>query len=380
MRSTLRAALSRAEREELVVRNVAKLVDIPAYRRKPITPWTAEQTIAFLGAAYSHRWYGAYLMLLTYGMRRGEVLGLRWRDVDMDKGIIHVEQQLQRIGSELRIGEVKTEAGRRPLPIIPQVRDVLVDLAAKRYADGMAGTDDPPGDAENELVFLSSTGTPIDPKNFVRTFHQIREQAELPRITVHHTRHTAATLLKKLGVPARDAQLILGHSHITTTQQIYQHGDIEGQAHALERMGRLLTGGVAVKSAANTEFSTGESTILRALTPGGPSGARTHDTLLKSYILTEVILASTPNCGRVRTLAYAHILASVAVKNCCKTASQSHAGNSSASEWTHLLHLLRATEVQLMTLKSFPLTLLPSTRIRTDADTKHSETRKEPMT
>jgi integrase len=137
-----------------------------------------------------------------------------------------------------------------------------------------------------ELVFLSSVGTPIDPKNFVRAFHQIREKAGLRRITVHQTRHTEATLLKNLGVPARDAQLILGHAHVTTTQQLYQHGDLEGQTKALAQVERqLLTGGVAVNTAVNDEFSTGESAIIRALTPGGPTGNRTQDTLLKRQVL-----------------------------------------------------------------------------------------------
>lgn len=121
------------------------------------------------------------------------------------------------------------------------------------------------------LVFRSSVGTPIDPKNFVRTFHELRDKAGLPRITVHHTRHTAATILKNLGVPARDAQLILGHSHITTTQQLYQHADREGQVQALTQIEQqLLTAGVAVKTAVKRKFSTGESTKNRVLTPGGP--------------------------------------------------------------------------------------------------------------
>jgi integrase len=141
-------------------------------------------------------------------------------------------------------------------------------------------------DDDTALVFLSSTGTPIDPKNFVRAFHEIRRAADVPHITVHHTRHTAATLLKNLGVPARDAQLILGHAHVTTTQQLYQHGDIQRQARALAQVERQLTAaGVAAKSAANDSFSTGESAISRALTPGGPSGDRTHDTLLKRQVL-----------------------------------------------------------------------------------------------
>jgi integrase len=133
MRAVLRAALSRAEREELVVRNVAKLVDLPAWERKPIKPWTAEQAIRFLDAARSHRWAAAYTMLLAYGMRRGEVLGLRWCDIDFTECQIHVRQQLQRIGKTLQQGPVKTSAGRRDLPLIPIVGNELLHRAAERY-------------------------------------------------------------------------------------------------------------------------------------------------------------------------------------------------------------------------------------------------------
>src|SRR5690606_27001427 len=111
------------------------------------------------------------------------------------------------------------------------------------------------------------------------------------------------------------------------------------QTRALERVGQLLTEGAAANTAATPGFSTGESTKSHALTPGGPTGDRTQDTLLKSHVFTEVILTSTPNLGHVRMLAYAHILASVAVKNCCKTIPTGrHPGTSLVAEWIYLLH------------------------------------------
>lgn len=354
-RAVLRAALSRAEREELVLRNVAKLVDIPAYHRKTITPWTPEESATFLAAARNHRWYGAYLMVLSYGMRRGEVLGLRWRDVDLAHGVFRVEQQLQRVGGELKTGEVKTEAGRRILPLFAAAQDCLEDLYAERYgADPLPA---PPADDDGtcDLVFRSSSGTPTDPKNFVRTFHEISDEAGLPHIKLHHTRHTAATTLKNLGVPARDAQLILGHAHVTTTQQLYQHGDITGQTRALDQVGELLTGAVAVKTAAKFELSTGESTNIRALTPGGPGGDRTLDNLLKS-LLCEVSTGSpTPVIRRLRTRAYAHILGRVAVKYCC----QNPGPDSLLTEQVVILRALRRAESALLRDRSFPLSLLP---------------------
>jgi integrase len=105
VRSVLRAALSQAEREELVIRNVAKLVTLRAWKRKPIEPWSADEAVQFLVAAKSHRWYAAYVMLLVYGMRRGEALGLRWCDVDLAHNKIHIRQQLQRIGKSLEQGQ-----------------------------------------------------------------------------------------------------------------------------------------------------------------------------------------------------------------------------------------------------------------------------------
>ncbi len=285
IRSVLRAALSRAAREELILKNVAKLVEIPAWHRKPITPWTPDQAKTFLAAAETHRWYAGYLMLLSYGMRRGEVLGLRWGDVDFQQNQFKVEQQLQRIGSKLTAGPVKTEAGRRLLPLIPAVRDALLTRYIEAYGEEVPMDRPVPGTRASDYVLLSSTGTPVDPKNFVRTFHEIRTAAGLPRITVHHTRHTAATTLKNLHVPARDAQLILGHSHVTTTQQLYQHGDLQGQTKALARMGELLTADVAATTAVKIELSTGESAKNHAFTPGGPGGARTLDTLLKRQVL-----------------------------------------------------------------------------------------------
>ena len=359
IRSLLRAALNRAAREELVLKNVARLVEIPAWHRKPITPWTPEQSKAFLKAAGGHRWRVAYLMLLTYGMRRGEVLGLRWRDVDFSTDRLHIEQQLQRIGADLIQGPVKTEAGRRWLPLTPEVRDGLLTRHIEAYGEeasmGTGDTNPHPDD----LVFLSSTGTPVDPKNFVRTFHEIRDKAGLPRITVHHTRHTAATTLKDLGVPARDAQLILGHSHITTTQQLYQHGDIKGQTKALARVGEMLTATVAAKTAVKNALSTGESANLHAFTPGGPGGARTLDALLKRLLSSVSGVPRTPVIRRLRTRTYAQLFGWVAVKYCCKSDPHDTLQRpQGVADDLAILHLLRAFDGERLRYLCFPYNLI----------------------
>src|SRR5215813_4636309 len=183
MRTVLSSALSRAMREELVVRNVARLAELPTWERKPITPWTAAEARAFLDAAKRDPLYPAFVLLLLYGLRRGEVLGLRWRDIDEDDGEIRVRQQVQRINGELRLYPVKTAAGRRDLPLLPIAQTVL-DLrrqaqAADRAALGRAWLD-------NGLVFTTKTGRPVEPRNLVRSFHRICGGNKFRPIKVHH--------------------------------------------------------------------------------------------------------------------------------------------------------------------------------------------------
>ena len=112
------AALSRAVREELITRNVARLVELPAWAPRTIEPWSPAEALAFLTAAADDRLYPAFALLLLYGMRRGEVLGLPWQDIDLNRNILHVRTQLQRINGELHIGPVKTSAGARDLPLL----------------------------------------------------------------------------------------------------------------------------------------------------------------------------------------------------------------------------------------------------------------------
>jgi integrase len=115
MRQVLSAALTRATREELIGRNVARLVELPAWEPGEVHPWSADEALAFLQAAKSDPLHPAFVLLLLYGMRRGEVLGLRWQDVDLDVGVFRVRQQLQRVSGSLQAGPVKTKAGNRDL-------------------------------------------------------------------------------------------------------------------------------------------------------------------------------------------------------------------------------------------------------------------------
>jgi integrase len=238
MRQVLSAALTRATREELVSRNVARLAELPSWQPAEVQAWSADEALAFLRAARTDPLYPAFIFLLVYGMRRGEVLGLRWTDIDRDAAMIRVRQQLQRVDGRLQAGPVKTRAGNRDLPIVPLARQALVARQQKQEADreafGRAWQD-------GGLVFTTRSGLPVEPRNLVRSFRRICEDHEIRVITVHQLRHTTASLLKKLRVPPRDAQMILGHAQFTTTMQIYTHVDEDARNEALTELNDLLT-------------------------------------------------------------------------------------------------------------------------------------------
>jgi integrase len=237
MRQTLSTALSRAMREELVLRNVARLVELPTWEPGIITPWSSAEAMAFLAASADDPLSGAFILLLLYGMRRGEVLGLRWQDIDFDTKMIHIRQQIQRVQGELHIGPVKTRAGNRDLPLLGLAQNALARRKEVQAEDcaNLGRTW-----ADTGLVFTTGTGRPIEPRNLVRSFARICDHGGIRKISVHAIRHTTASLLKELRVPPRDAQVILGHANFSTTQQIYTHVDEAARFEAVTRLNRLL--------------------------------------------------------------------------------------------------------------------------------------------
>ncbi len=225
IRKVLSSALTRALREEFINRNVAQLVELPNYQPAEVHPWSLIEARRFLNAATNSPYAAAFFLLLFYGIRRGEVLGLRWEDVSFTEGVLRTRQQLQRVRKRLIIGPLKTRASKRDLPLLPAVAAVLT-----RHRKHSATS------PEHNLVFTTSKGTPTEPRNFVREYDRIIKANKLRRIKLHNLRHTTATLLKDSGVPDRDIQLIFGHARITTTQEIYQHSDMTSRRAGLSHV------------------------------------------------------------------------------------------------------------------------------------------------
>lgn len=237
MHGVLRNALQNAMREDLLTRNVAALVRAPQPPAREFTPWSVDEAVTFLGVAASHPLYAAFVLVITLGLRRGEVLGLGWDQVDLEEGAVRVRRQLQRVGGELRLGEVKTRRSGRVIPLpdlcVRALRRRKADQAAERLAAG-------DGWKDNGLVFTTRHGTPVEPRNMARAFDLLCEKAGLRRIRLHDTRHTCASLLAAAGVHPRTIMSILGHSQIGVTMNVYTHVTTEDQRTAVGLLGGLL--------------------------------------------------------------------------------------------------------------------------------------------
>jgi integrase len=235
--AVLRNALESAVREEIIPRNVAKLVQVPAPRYKINRGLTTQQARATLKAATEHRLGALYVLALFLGLRRGELLGLRWEDVDLDRATLEVVQTLQRVGGALRFVPPKTEDSRRTVPLPPVCVEALREHRKRQFADRAEAWPDWEDDG---LVFPSRRGTPMEPDNLRRSWYAIRKAAGLGQTRFHDLRHTCVTLLLDLGVPPHVVRDIVGHSDIEVTMTIYAHVSLEEKRNALRKLGDAL--------------------------------------------------------------------------------------------------------------------------------------------
>lgn len=240
IRSVLRAALNRAMKWNLIIRNPVILTDPVRQERRRVVPLTPETARAALSAAQGHRLQALFTLALFLGLRQGEVLGLRWIDVDLDGGALKIEQALQRVDGGLIFKAPKTEKSRRRLKLPPTLVAVL-----RAHHDRQAFERQVAGDQwqETGLVFTTQRGTPLDPRNILRWWQKLLEDAGLPRYTFHATRHTAVSLLIEQGVPLKVIQEILGHAVLSTTADVYGHLYPQAFDEAAAAMERALGAG-----------------------------------------------------------------------------------------------------------------------------------------
>lgn len=181
--------------------------------------------------------YTAYVLVLVLGLRRGEVLGLTWDRIDLNMGELYVDEQLQRARHQLVRRQTKTDSSDAPLPL-PELCVTALKLRKQQQDADREHT--AKAWIDTGLVFTTRHGTPIEPRNFNRSFDRRIGKANVPKITVHGTRKTCGSLLATLEVHPRVAMQILRHSKIALTMEIYTEVPSADTRAALKKLGQRL--------------------------------------------------------------------------------------------------------------------------------------------
>jgi integrase len=243
--NVLHKALETAVRWNLLPRNICDLVSPPRRKRFEIQPLGIEQVQQLLAAARDHRLEALFILALASGLRRGELIGLKWQDINFLTGMLQVRRILTRVPSKLPgkgyvEAEPKTEKGRRSILLPPFVIEALKQHRVKQLASKLKA-----GAAwqDHDYVFCTSIGTHLNPtRDVLDQLKALLKKAGLPDIRFHDLRHSSATMLLGMGVHPKIVQEILGHSQISMTMDTYSHVLPTMQREAMSKMNAALQG------------------------------------------------------------------------------------------------------------------------------------------
>lgn len=236
----LHRALDNAVRWNLVARNICDAVSPPRMIKHEIQPLTKEQAQKLLETAEGHRLEGLLTLALATGMRRGELLGLKWQDIDFDERSLQIRRTVTRIaGFGLVESEPKTSKSRRKVMLPQFVVDVLIQHRVHQGEDRLKA-----GAAwqENDIVFSNPRGGLIEPAHLLPRFQRLLREAGLPHIRFHDLRHSAATILLSMGAHPKVVQELLGHSQISMTMDTYSHVLPSMQREVMDRLNDMFEG------------------------------------------------------------------------------------------------------------------------------------------
>ena len=242
--ATRHKALADAVRGQLILpRNPAAFADPPRATRPEMRVWSAAELRTFLADTQQDRLATLWRFMAFTGVRRGEGLGLRWCDLDLERGRATICQTILPIGHRPTVGEPKTARGRRSVALDRGTVDAL-HVHRKRQVEQrlLVG----PDFRDHGLVFAHPDGQPLNPEYVSRRFQRLVRAAGLPSVRLHDLRHTHATLALPAGVPTRVLSGRLGHSAMAVTTDIYQHAIPDLEAAFAEQIALLVAPGAAL--------------------------------------------------------------------------------------------------------------------------------------
>lgn len=235
-----------AQRWGLVARNVADIAgeDAPRPVKREMTErvWSPAELCAFLGSVSEHRLFGLWILFATTGMRRGEVCGLRWAEVNLDAGRLTISRSRVVVNHQVIDSTTKTAASTRVIGLdaatVRALRAHRAQQATERLAWG-------PEYQATELVFTWENGAPLHPDLVTKTFKRLARAAGLRPIVVHGLRHSYASAALEAGVDTKIVSGRLGHSSVAITSDLYQHVRREVDQQAADQVAALILGGGA---------------------------------------------------------------------------------------------------------------------------------------
>ena len=239
-RATLRRALRMAEQDGLVARNVAAIAEGPKMGLREGRTMTPEQARRFLEACKGHRLGAAYSLALTLGLRRGEIIGLKWSDIDLKDGVVSlsIRRQLVRDRTGVHLSDLKTKGSRRTLHLSTPLVDLLEKHHHRQEAEALV-RGELWQNGEN-LIFTSTIGTFLDPEDFGKRVSAITTKAGLGHWSIHELRHSCASLLFAADVSLDAVADQLGHASIHVTKDVYIHLLPGSRAKTSKAMEELL--------------------------------------------------------------------------------------------------------------------------------------------
>ncbi len=223
------SAMDFAKEQRLILTNPTDGCALPKPAHKEMKTLSADQLAAFLREAKESGVFELYYIELATGLRRGELLGLKWSDIDFNQGVLHIRRQIARIGGEVVEAPLKTENSYRTLPIGADAVGILLEQRKRTHSD---------------YVFPSPKGGPISPDSVLHMLHRVLKRAGLPEVRFHDLRHTFATLALQNGVDIKTVSGMLGHYSAGFTLDTYAHVTTAAQKQAAQTMGNLLSGAV----------------------------------------------------------------------------------------------------------------------------------------
>ena len=247
--SVLHMALEQAYKNQMIPRNVCDAVNKPKKEKHEFIPWTMEETNSFLASVKNSRLFPLYVVAWGSGLRRSELLGLQWPDIDFQKRSLTVRRTLVRVKGGYKFGEPKTKKSRRTIPLPEQVMEALKKWKSKQAREKMKWNarykdielDKRPAFNPLNMVFNDEMGEPVNPEFISRCFKKDSEDAKLPNIRFHDLRHGHATMLLELGEDIKVISDRLGHSTITLTADTYSHVGERLQREASNKLEKVFS-------------------------------------------------------------------------------------------------------------------------------------------